>query len=118
MSFIYPRTVSVTRPNNQTGIGAQGYGGVTAGNESRVAGAQGLPASIQAKRYRGRPEGKTPTDAPNVTQYEIFIPLPNSTIGLIDERDIVTDDLAKRYVVTSAYWNSLGYRLGTELLQA
>lgn len=118
MSFIYPRIVSVTRANPLPGVGAQPYSGVTEANETPVAGAQELPASIQAKRFRGKPEGDTPSDNPERVAWEIFIPLPNSTLGVIQERDIVTDDQAKRYVVSAPYWNSLGYRLSCELLEA
>jgi hypothetical protein len=116
MSFIYPRTVAITRPNSQLGPGQQSYFAVTKANESAIA--SGLPASIQQVREPGSPEGKTPSDAPNRTVWSIFIPASYAALGLIEERDIITDDLAKRYVVIAAYWNSLGHRLRCELLEA
>lgn len=115
---IYARTVSITRPNPLTGVGivAGGYSAVTKGNESTVA--TGLPASIQQTREPGSPEGRTPSDAPDRTVWNVFIPAASAANGLITERDIVIDDLAKRYVVIAAYWNALGYRLRCELLEA
>lgn len=116
MSFIYPRTVAITRPNSELGAGEQNYFAATKGNESTIA--SGLPASIQQVREPGGPEGKTPSDAPNRSVWSIFIPAASAALGLITERDIVTDDLTKRYVVIAAYWNSLGHRLRCELLEA
>jgi hypothetical protein len=38
--------------------------------------------------------------------------------GTVRDRDIVTDDLGHRYVVQSDYWDSLGYALRVERLEA
>jgi hypothetical protein len=116
MSFLYPRTVAITRPNTQLGPDDQGYLAATEGNETSIA--TGLPASIQQTREPGKPEGGTPSDAPNRTVWNIFVPAASLALGGTTERDIVTDDLGKRYVVIAAYWNSLGYRLRCELLEA
>jgi hypothetical protein len=117
---IYPRAIAITRPNPDTdtnaGAGIQDYSGVTEANESNVV--SGLPASIQQISDPAGPEGKTPTDAPNRTVWRILIPAASAALGLMTERDVVTDDLGKRYVVIAAYWNSLGYRLRCELLEA
>jgi hypothetical protein len=112
---LYPRIVSITRPNPDTGVGIVPYSAVTKGNETSIA--TGLPASIQQTREPGGPEGKTPTDAPDRSVWNVFIPSTSAAKGLITERDIVTDDLTKRYVVIAAYWNSLGHRLRCELLE-
>lgn len=113
MSFLYPRTVSVRRPNPQTGTGAIGYGGETAANETQLL--AGLPASIQHRSGKGKQGGSLPADAPSRADWYIFIRAPN--LGDITENDIVVDDLGKRYQVIAGYWNSLGYRVSAELLQ-
>jgi hypothetical protein len=114
MSFLYPRTVSIRRPTAQTGVGALAYSGETEANESTVA--TGLRASIQHRSGRGQ-RGYLPADAPNRAEFYIFIPKSDLAEGATTERDIVVDDLGKRYQISAAYWNSLGYRLYAELLQ-
>jgi len=116
MSFLYPRVISITRPNPQTGVGAISYGGVEATNETAVA--AGLPASIQLKKSGNRPDTGLPADAQNKTDWTVFIPAACAANGTINARDIVTDDLGVRYQVTAPYWNSLGYALLCERLEA
>ncbi len=112
-TFIYPRTVSVYRQTARTGIGLVNYGGETPATEAVVV--SGLPASIQHVREKGTPEGKVPADAPLRSGWNFFIPSNDRT--LITERDVLVDDIGKRYIVTAAYWNSLGYVARAELLE-
>lgn len=116
MSFIYPRTVALTRPPINDAPGDRGYSGVTKANETTIA--TGLPASIQLDTKSGKPDGDVPSDAYTRTAYRIFIPRRAAALGLINERDIVTDDLGKRYQVVGNYWNSLGYNLACTVLEA
>lgn len=121
MSFLYPRTIAITRPNPDTGsnsgAGIQGYSAVTEGNETTILTA--IPAAIQSVRERGTPEGKTPSDAPTRSQWNIYIPLSAMpTPGVILDRDIATDDLNRRFVIIASDPMSLGYRLRCELLEA
>ena len=114
MSFIYPRTVSIRRQNVQTTAGVQPYSGNLATNETVIA--PGLAASIQEKRERSTPDAGLPSDAYARAGWSIFIPSSDRT--LIRERDIVVDDIGKRYQVLAAYWNSLGYKVAADLLEA
>lgn len=114
MSFLYPRTVAITRPNGQAGVGVQPYGGETPTNETPVA--SGLPASIQLQKDRGKPAADLPADAGKTT-WRVFIPAASAALGLIKTRDIVTDDLGQRYQVVGPYWNSLGHNLLVERLE-
>ncbi|MDW3683104.1 hypothetical protein RA280_15365 [Cupriavidus sp. CV2] len=116
MSFIYPRTVAITRPNAQTGVGAVGYGGLVASAETAVASA--LPASIQLDRTGRKPDAGLPGDAAGKTLWKVFIPAASAAKGLIQARDVLKDDLGIRYQVTAPYWNSLGYALLVERLEA
>lgn len=93
------------------------YGGVTACNETPLF--NGVPCSIQKKNMSSAITVKLPADVANRTLWTIFIPLsagiPN---GAIKDRDIIVDDLGIRYQTTADYWNSLGYALICERLEA
>lgn len=115
MSFLYPRTVAISRPNAQTGFGAQGYSGETAAAETSVV--SGLPASIQLKKEGSAPDADLPGDVAKRPFYVVFIPANQVTLGTINRQDIVTDDLGIRYQVLANYWNSLGYSLLAEELE-
>lgn len=116
MSFLYPRTVTITRPTQPTGIGAVGYGGETTSAETAVV-AAGVAASIQLAKDRGKPDANLPADA-GKTLWKVFIPVAAAVpLGTIQVRDIVTDDLGQRYQVAGPYWNSLGHNLLCERLE-
>jgi hypothetical protein len=120
MSFLYPRTISVTRPANAVGTGVLGYSGELKSTETVVRNtnntiATGLRASIQLEgKTRGTAQGLLAADVGSSNWY---IYVPDGTLGQIQTRDVVTDDLGLRYVVIAPYWNALGYQLLTQLLQ-
>lgn len=116
MSFLYPRTVSVSRPASETAIGAVGYGGAALPPGATLF--TGLAASIQYKRARSRPDAGLPSDPDgSIAGWDIFI-RRGVKLGDIRDRDIITDDLGNRYVVVGAYWNSMGFKLSTNILEA
>lgn len=114
MSFIYPRTTVITRPNATTGIGALPYQGLDPTQEQTLF--TNIPASIQ---HRGNTAQKAgiPADAKSEPMWEIIWPPNYLPLGSLMERDIVTDDLGNRYQIAAAYWNSLGYQAECEKLQ-
>lgn len=114
--FIYPRVIAITRPATNETPGGQDYSGTQKANETSVA--TGIPCSIQFSSRLSKVLGGTPSDASDIAGFRIFIPLCAAANGLITERDIATDDLGKRYQVFAAYWDSLGYNLQVELLEA
>lgn len=116
MSFIYPRTIAITRPTQPTGIGAVGYGGELPSSETAIA--TGLPASIQLNRERGRPKAGLPGDVAENTFWKVLIPASAAANGVIRSRDIITDDLGIRYQVEGSYFNSLGYNILAERLES
>ena len=114
MSFLYPRTVAITRPTSAPSVGLQAYGGTVVASETSVA--TGLSASIQLKKQQGASDDPGLPGNAGRTQWRIFIPA--TALGLIETRDVVTDDLGQRYQVTGPYWNSLGHTLLCERLEA
>lgn len=112
MSFIYPRTIAITRPNSESGVGAQPYGGLAASNESPVA--SNVPASIQLDRAGQAAAASLPGDTAGRGFWRVFFKLPEGTVL---ERDVITDDLGNRYQVTNPYWDSLGYNVTAETLK-
>lgn len=117
MSFLYPRTIAITRPTDNTAPGYNSqYSGSTPAQETPIA--SDLPASIQLKKDRGRPETGLPGDTSAKSQWTILIPLGAAALGTIQTWDVATDDLGVRYQVVAPYWNSLGYALLTERLEA
>ena len=102
MSFLYPRTASVSRQARNTTPGPQPYSGVTQASETLIL--AGIPARIQADRQGTAPDTKLAADAAGQSIWKIIFKLP---LGTVTERDIITDDLGKRYQVISADWGPL-----------
>lgn len=116
LAFIYPRTVSVLRPDIE---GDMKYETL---DYLLVTGLSNLLASIQLTGITGRPNTNLPADASNETYWNIFIPFAQGmqtgviARGLILLRDKITDDLNQAYEVVGAYWDSFGYNLRCKLL--
>ena len=124
MSFLYPRVISIARPNSTptedvgaaSDIGAQGISAERgAPDESLIL--ENLPASIQEDRQGQRNPVGLPTDAKYEPIYKIFIPKSAAALGQIKSRDVVIDELGIRYQVFAPVWDSLGYRLGAIVLE-
>ncbi len=111
-NFIYPRTISISRPNPTTGVGSLPYQGLIPSDETLLF--SGLPASIQHGGGTANKAG-IPADTMSSPTWQIFI--PTIPMGSIQDRDIVTDDLGERYQIQASYWNSLGYNCTCERLQ-
>jgi len=113
-TFMYPRTISVTRPNAQQGIGLQAYGGLSPNAETPVAGAQGWLASIQlAKATKGNLVG-LPSDV-NLNEWKILV--FRCPAGIVQNADVITDDFGRRFKVDSAYVDSMGANFYCTLLE-
>jgi hypothetical protein len=111
--FVYSRTVTITRPGQQDGEGALGYGGQTQASETIVI--EDVRASIQERREGQKNGSGLPGDGARPTYY-VFMPDPAP--DQCQNLDIITDDLGCRYQVTAPYWDSMGHRPTAELLKA
>lgn len=100
------RTVSVLRPAQQPGVGAQGYGGDTAASEIPLM--TGWPASVIQGTKGERNDVGLPGDVK--TPWWAIL-LPHAAGVTLRTSDIVTDELSRRYVISSAELTDLGWRL-------
>ena len=114
-SFIYPRTITISRPNQTTQVGTIGYQGVLPSDETILF--TNIPASIQKKAGLRAPIAKLPADVTQNYSWNIFVWLKFLPKDSIKNNDIVTDDRGDRYQVYANYWNSLGYNMTAERLQ-
>ncbi|MDF7789585.1 hypothetical protein CG435_10800 [Pantoea ananatis] len=101
------RIISVLRTQQQSGSGGvQGYGGTTAANE--VALMSGWPASI----LQGTKGEKSPVSLPADAKTPWYVILFPSFTGIIlRTSDIITDDIGRRYVISSAELTDMGWRI-------
>lgn len=116
-SFLYPRTVNITRAGAQPSTGGDGGEAPSSDPSLETPIATGLPANIQARNAGGKNPVGLPAGGANQT-WRVFMPRAVSVLGQIQNRDIVTDDLGNRYQVVADYWNSLGFNLICERLEA
>lgn len=107
MSFIYPRTITITRPGAQTQkVGFQEQSPSSQKKLEKEL-ACDIPASIQAQKASGKPPVGLPGDGAAQT-WRVFTPRSELDDGLVQDRDIITDDLGRRFQVVADYSNSLG----------
>lgn len=100
------RTISVLKPQIQSGVGATGYGGNTLANETIIM--SGWPANI----LQGSKGEKSETNLPGDTRTPWWrILLPYFAGVTIQNNFIITDDLGRSYVVSSAELTDLGWRI-------
>ncbi len=100
------RTISVLRPSMPEGVGAVGYGGDTAATEEPLM--TNWPASVLQGTKGEANEVKLPGDV-RTPWWAILVPAwPGVTLRT---SDIITDDLGRRYVISSAELTDLGWRM-------
>lgn len=112
MSFLYPRTIAITRAAQQSNVGSLPYGGSVVAQETPVA--SGVPASIQLKKEGGKMPTDLPLDIAKRTFWNIFFDLP---LGTVIDRDFITDDTGIRYQVSATYWTPLNTQCLCERLE-
>lgn len=110
MSLLFPRTISIRRPNNNSApiAGAVGYGGADPLQEAVIA--TGLSAAIVFDRFGRQDPGNIPTDS-KLPFYIISIAPNQVPIGTIVQNDVVVDDFGKRYQVCGLTETSIGTQL-------
>ncbi len=107
MSFLYPRTITVKRPARITGVGViDDYVSQAPAGETVIA--SNIPASIQAKTGGGRNPAALPSDSRALTTWRILTPRGALADGQVLNRDVIVDDLNRRFQVVAAYTAPLG----------
>lgn len=106
LAVLCNRTVAVYRPQQQGGVGAEGYGGNTAENQRLIVG--GFPASLLSVTKAERGDVGLPGDVRNAWA-ELLLPTIPENITL-EAHDVVKDDLGNRYVISGAELSELGWR--------
>lgn len=117
MSFLFPHLIRIDRPAHQAdpAAGAGGYGGIDPEQTTQIA--VGVRASVQRKGTGRSNPTALPGDA-TPYRWAILIPLSaNIPPGDIKDRDIVTDDLGRRFQVAADYNHSMGWTLDAERLE-
>ncbi len=111
MSFLYPRVISVKRPTAASGVGNLGHGGPSIASEVLVV--DGVSASIQlASSGRNSNMGALPGDSPGPLKWTIYISGADAQSSpLIEERDVIYDDLGRRFQVAGYEPESTGGRI-------
>lgn len=116
-TFLFDRVIAVTRPTGQTGVGAQGYSGVQQGTETPVV--SNIPACIQSRATSSRLGRELfPAAAPGPIVWRVFIPENMVADDVIKDRDIITDDLGRRFQVEAAYPTQMGWNIAAVILEA
>jgi len=113
---LYDRVISVRRLVKPAAVGALPYSGTVPKNEAVIF--SGLAASIQFQPRRDRPLATVPTDAVSVAQWHIYLAAGLAAAGQIVERDVIADDLGRRFEVFASWPTSLGWVFAVQLLEA
>jgi hypothetical protein len=100
------RVINVLRPQQLSGVGAQGYGGNTTATETLLM--QQWPASVLQGTKGEHNEVQLPGDVRNPWWAMLFPAWPGVTLRT---GDIITDELVRRYVVSSAELTDSGWRI-------
>lgn len=101
------RVVSLFRPQQQTGVGAVGYGGNTAANQTALV--TGFPASVLQGSKGERSEVNLPGDT-RAPWWTVLLPnLPGGIYLRTD--DLMTDDYGRRFTLSSVEQTDLGWRI-------
>lgn len=106
LAILCNRTVTVYRPQQESGVGAVGYGGNTQANQRAIVTA--FPASVLLATKAENGPVNLPGDVRAAWANLLLPPIPGGVTIL--DHDVVTDDLGGRYIVSGAELSELGWR--------
>ncbi|WP_318833697.1 hypothetical protein [Burkholderia cepacia] len=106
------RRVNLLRPYQVSGVGETGYGGDTAAGETPLM--TGWPASVLQGTKGEKNEVALPGDVRNPWW---IVLLPAFAGVTLRTADIITDELSRRYIISSAELTDLGWRCTAQQAQ-
>jgi hypothetical protein len=104
------RTISVARPNMQTSVASNTYGGYTSG--SSIVLLEQWPASVLGESSSGVSAANLPTHQ-GVPYWSVLVPAPAGI--LLSPGDIITDDLQRSAVIAGSELTELGWRINAKM---
>lgn len=115
---LYARVLTFKRPAAEPASGAVAYQGVNEASETTIA--SGIRANVEiSSSGRNSASGGLPGDSPGPIKWTIALP-PNvaPTLPLIMERDVIYDDLGRRFQVSGYEPTAVGARIDCVRLMA
>lgn len=108
VTILAARIISLYRPSSPSGFGVQAYGGVDLATATPLL--LNWPASMLDGGNGGgaRYPGDLPSDV-RLTAFTVLLPVLSLVVPRIE--DLITDDLGRNFVVSSAELSELGWRL-------
>jgi hypothetical protein len=104
------RTITIVRPNMQTGVASNAYGGYTSGGSIILM--DGWPGSVLGEGKTSHSSGDLPT-AQLIPYWNVLVP---SSVGIVlSPGDIITDDLGRTAVVAGSELTDPGWRISAKM---
>lgn len=100
------RIINVLRPPVAADVGALGYGGTTQANETMLM--EGWPASVLQGTKGEKGDAILPGDARSPWWTVLMPAVPGVNLRTAD---IITDDIGRRYTISSAELTDMGWRM-------
>lgn len=118
INLLYPRTISITRPTPVNSVGFVGYEGDTRAAETQIA--TGVMANVEiAASGRNSAGGGIPSDSAGPIKWTVTLPASAvAALPLIMERDVIYDDLGRRFQVSAYQPSAIGARVDAVRLLA
>jgi hypothetical protein len=104
------RTISIVRPNQQTMVATNPYGGYQGGDASQLL--LEYPASVLGENRSSASNVDLPSDL-TVPYWSVLLPAPSGL--LLSPGDLITDDLNRSAVIASSELTSLGWRINAKM---
>jgi hypothetical protein len=108
--FLYPRTLTFKRPIAVAAFGAVAYQGVAESAETTIA--MNVSANLEIASAGKAGGTYLPADSPGPIKWLATLPQSaNVTLPLIMERDVIYDDLGRRFQVDAFQPGPLGAKI-------
>jgi hypothetical protein len=104
------RIISIVRPNMQTSIASNTYGGYAPSSSTKLM--DGWPASVLGENRLGTSEVDLPTDQA-IPYWNILLPAIAHII--LSPGDLITDDLDRTAIISGSELTALGWRISAKM---